>query len=169
MKKTKNSKEMPDYDRVKVVRIADKAVAYCIFNTYDDGTKRMWKNHKWLLEHSITGGIYVVPFDEVIVTPIPYSDNSEYDRYVHEEFSAADKRSLKIKGVKPGLLLSVGVGDGYAFYEVVKVNAAKQLADIEWRGYGPDRWVDQRWGYSKTITFDEADMTRRRSLAFLHE
>lgn len=45
----------------------------------------------------------------------------------------------------PGRLFSVGVADGKAFYVVTKVN--KRSCDVEWRGFGLDRYTDAVLGW----------------------
>ena len=61
--------------------------------------------------------------------------------YVDRRLDEALKRSDKLKGLKPGKLLSTPVADGRAWYEVTAVHHG--WVTIEWRGYSLDRWHDQ--------------------------
>ena len=63
------------------------------------------------------------------------------DVYIARQLDAAMKRSDKLKGLKPGKLLSTQVADGRAWYEVTAVH--RGWVTIEWRGYSLDRWHDQ--------------------------
>lgn len=80
---------------------------------------------------------------------IPNKFQSEYDDYICSEFDKAKKRSNYIKGLAPGKLLSLAMGDGFAWYVVTKVG--KTRVTVEWRGFCPDRWTGQALGWGGTF------------------
>ncbi len=120
-------------------------------------------NHEWhrgwpappagqaYVEDQITGKVDLI--DEKLVTELNGSYKSPEQQgvqeYVDSAFKAAQEKSDKLgnRFVK-GKLFSVGVGDGSAYYEVVKVNP--KTCVVEWRGFCPDRYVDQVLGYGGT-------------------
>lgn len=98
-----------------------------------------------IIDDAITTARYVVNVDALTDIPMTYSPPDEYTQYVEEQYQIAKGRSDALPaGMHVGKLFRVPAGDGYAFYVVTKVN--KKTVDIEWRGYGLDRWVDFRFG-----------------------
>lgn len=81
--------------------------------------------------------------------------NDDYHYYVAEELAKAEALNARLKkpGAVVGKLFTVGVGDGYAWYVIIKVN--KRTCKIEWRGFSGDRYVDQRYGYIKTVPTED--------------
>jgi hypothetical protein len=85
----------------------------------------------------------------------------EWHQYVDNEFEKARKNAPDEFGV--GSMLSLGVGDGQAWYVVTKVN--KKTCQIEWRGFGYDRYVDQFLGYGGRFDVDRIKPLVQRRLA----
>lgn len=73
---------------------------------------------------------------------------NDADEYRVREHVAAELLSYKlgkVQKLQKGQMFAVGVADGSAYYVVTKVNP--KTCDVEWRGFCPDRWVDQVLGY----------------------
>lgn len=62
-----------------------------------------------------------------------------------EQMAHQYRDSLNQAGVHKNTLFYQGVADGSAAYVVVDV--ARTRCKVEWRGFCPDRWVAQPWGY----------------------
>lgn len=98
-----------------------------------------------IVDDAITTERYVLNVDALTDIPMTWNPKDEYTQYVEEQYLIAKSRSDSLpEGLHPGKLFRVPKGDGYAWYTVKKVN--KKTVDIEWRGYGLDRWVDDRFG-----------------------
>lgn len=81
-------------------------------------------------------------------------EGDEFQQHVHTEYEAARKASDAIaSGVGVGSMFKIGVGDGYAFYVVVKVN--KKTCKVEWRGFCMDRWHDHHFGIGGTFPLSD--------------
>lgn len=120
-----------------------------VSNYYDEALEAA-KRGNLLIEEAITGETVEVPENKV--TDLPAEFNGEYNQYVAKIFVEAQKRSDDLgNGLEPGKLFYIGVADGQAYYEVVKVN--KKTVRIEWRGYCGDRYTDAilEWGGSYPI------------------
>lgn len=52
----------------------------------------------------------------------------KFDKHFEEEIAKSDTLP---KGLVPGKIFQIGVADGYAYYEVVKVN--KKTVKIKWK------------------------------------
>ena len=66
----------------------------------------------------------------------------EFDKRFKEEMAKSDALP---KGLVPGKIFSISVADGYAYYEVVKVN--KRTVRIKWRkDLCPDEYCYYGWG-----------------------
>lgn len=114
---------------------------------YDAEAQEAAKRGNVLVAEAITGEEVEVP--ESQITDLPPEFDGEYNQYITKAFEDARKHSDNLgEGLQVGKLFHVGVGDGYAYYEVTKVN--KKTTRIEWRGYCPDRWHDAvlSWGGS---------------------
>lgn len=74
----------------------------------------------------------------------------EFAKYVDDQYELAKKFSDSLpEGISVGKLFSVGVADGSAWYVVTKVT--KSSAKVEWRGFCPDRYMDQVIGSGGTF------------------
>ncbi len=74
--------------------------------------------------------------------------DGEYYTYVDNAIIEATEKSDSLKGtIVPGKLFQIGVADGSAHYIITKVGT--KTADVEWRGFSLDRYVDQRLGYGR--------------------
>ena len=101
---------------------------------------------KVIVNDAITPAQHVIPVGDLVPIAMTYSPPDEYTAFVEEQYQIAKGRSDTLPdGLHVGKLFRVPRGDGYAYYVVAKVN--KKTVDIEWRGYGLDRWVDDRFGY----------------------
>lgn len=121
---------------------------------YDDG-------QQVIVNDAITPVRLVINVDALTPIPMTYNPPDEYTQYVEEQYQIAKGRSDSLpEGLHPGKLFRVPKGDGYAWYVVRKVN--KKTVDIEWRGYGLDRWVDDRFGYGGREKRETIEMFVRR-------
>lgn len=128
------------------------------------GVFRQWEKGRAIVDDAILPVSYKVSKKKLIeipmgrwMRPVDFNDEAapfvddEYHRHVSAEFrKALDLNSSRVRErgpetVAPGRLLSVGVGDGSAWYVVTRAN--RKSATIEWRGFSADRWVDLRFGY----------------------
>ncbi|MEN6550096.1 MAG: hypothetical protein ABFE07_28975 [Armatimonadia bacterium] len=124
------------------------------------GRERKPKKGYAFIEEAITGQTYEV--HESRITDLPQDFDGEYDKYVEARFNEAQEHSWSLpKGVRPGKLISTGVGDGYAFYVITKVN--KRGVTLEWRGYSLDRWSDQVLGGGGVFPLRAIEPLVRRS------
>lgn len=135
---------------------------------YDDledltGTGNVW------FEHQIDGTWEIVPESQVEEIKMELgSDEKGWTCYVDEWHKAQDAAFEKARANAPtefgvGSLISVGVGDGQAWYEVTKVN--KKTCDIEWRGFGYDRYYDQFLGGGGRFDIDRVKPLVDRRIA----
>lgn len=162
--------ELRNAYQLKAVSKADpNKVIFGIINHFHDEAEELWEKRKiLLLEHAVTGVLHEMRYIDWEFVKIPMGHfskldpdtdmpiDNEWDIYINEEFKKAVKRHKSSKDGLKGKLLSIGVADGFAFYEVVRVN--KLTCTIEWRGFGCDRYVDRRWGYKHKIPHEEANM-----------
>lgn len=101
-----------------------------------------------VIDDTITPKRFIV--SEKQVTDVPAGYPTVLDKFVDAEFEKARKYSLSLgEGVKAGKLFSVPAADGQAWYVVTRVNKAS--VTVEWRGFCPDRWVDQVLGCEGTF------------------
>ena len=103
--------------------------------------------------------------DEALVTDIPckfgrharntglVTGGDELQQYVSAEFAKAQAVAAKVQGVVPGAMFRLGVADGLAFYVVVSVRGSK--AEVEWRGFGADRYFDHHFKMGGTFSVKE--------------
>lgn len=105
-------------------------------------------------------------FERKDLTNIPLDFGNEFDIWMDAESEKANKISDALPaGVHKGAIFSIGVADGGASYEVVKVN--KTTCDVEWRGYhNLDRYTDHHfgWGGRFPIADVERYVGRKRDL-----
>jgi len=89
--------------------------------------------------------------------------NDELGRYMHDAFEQAKKDAEAAGEFGVGSLFAIGVADGQAWYVVTKVN--KKTCDVEWRGFGADRYTDHffGWGRKKVPIEDVKPYTKRFS------
>ena len=166
--------KMPKFYRVKVwFKGNKKEVRFAKPETYDKDWDKHWKEGNILMADAVTGEQFLVPNrDNLMLEDQPFSFgkddpethmpiDTEYDRYINDAYKEALKAHKKLgKGIKVGKLCFVGVADGYASYVITKVNA--KTCKVQWRAFaGGDDYVDQRWGYERTVPHDEANMYMR--------
>lgn len=99
-----------------------------------------------LIEDILDGYLDEVPTDQV--TDIPrarYPERNAAEQWIEDRYEEARAVDSAHQGeLVAGRLLRLPMADGYAIYQVVKVNP--KTVEIAWRGFHPDRWVDQRYG-----------------------
>lgn len=105
-------------------------------------------------------------FERKDLTEVPLDFGGEFDTWMNAEAEKAEKISDALPdGVHKGALFCIGVADGSACYEVVKVN--KTTCDVEWRGYhNQDRYTDHHFGWGGRFSISEVErhVGRRRGL-----
>jgi hypothetical protein len=128
---------------------------YGIVSLYSNEAKDAAKSGNLLIEDAVTPQRFIVA-DDANVVDVP---SEEYYKFLDTEFEkatqvskeAVSKKKLYPHGVVPGMLFSVGVADGSAWY-VVKSVSKTGRCKIEWRGFCPDRWTDHYFGYGETVS-----------------
>lgn len=96
--------------------------------------KAVHKRGNLLVEDMITGNYFEARKESLKEISV-----EESEKYLKDAYKQAKEKAPKKFGV--GSLFVVPVADGYACYEVVKIN--KVTCEIEWRGYGGlDRYRD---------------------------
>lgn len=135
---------------------------YGIVERWSEASIQYYENERQVIvEDAITPTRCVVNVDALTEIRPTYNPPDEYTQYVEEQYQIAKGRSDSLpEGFHPGKLFRVPKGDGYAWYVIIKVN--KKTVDIEWRGYGLDRWVDDRFGYGGREKRETIEMFVRR-------
>lgn len=110
-----------------------------------------------LIEGALNGKLRILPEKDMIQIPLKfgrdYKDMDEHHQYLEEEGKKAEEIDSKVEGVQVGALFTLPVGDGSAWYVVTKV--FKKNCEVEWRGFGPDRYVDHHFGYGGRFSIEE--------------
>jgi hypothetical protein len=137
-----------DHYRVKFTR-ANKII-FGIVDSYSKEAKAAAVNGKCIVEDAVLPKRYIVNETELIDIPLSVENlqnGDEYDKFINTAFDEAQTTSNELpdEGVHVGSMFSIGVGDGQAWYVVVKVN--KKTCQVEWRGFCQDRWTDHHFGY----------------------
>ena len=142
---------------------------YGIVDRWGEASKQYYEDdQRVIVTDAILPTEHVINVDALVPIDSTFSPPDEYTQYVEEQYQIAKDRSDSLpEGLHPGKLFRVPRGDGYAWYVVRKVN--KKTVDIEWRGYGLDRWVDgldrwvdDRFGYGGREKRETIDMFVRR-------
>jgi len=136
---------IPDLYQAKWLQ--DGRPRYGVVSRWDpESIKYYDESRQVIIEDAITPERHVVNVDILTSIPMSFRPPDEYTQYVEEQYQTAKKHADSLPaGLQVGKLFCVPRGDGYAHYIVTKVN--KKTVDVEWRGYGLDRWVDDRFGY----------------------
>jgi hypothetical protein len=119
---------------------------YGIVESYSKAAEKAWKKNKSLIvEDAVSPQAYILdPFHfEVVAIEISWNPESEYEKFVQDEFLKAAKKNNEAKGLV-GKLITMGVADGCAYYVVT--GETKGKVTVEWRGFGGDRYVDHMLG-----------------------
>ena len=101
------------------------------------------------------GLIVDIPFGDFrrvnAMTGEVYSPGDEYEQYMAKMEAEVEARVAALPpGLCVGKLFHMGVADGSATYEIVKIN--RTTVKVEWRGYcNGDRYVDRALGYESTV------------------
>lgn len=142
-----------------------------------------------VVENILTAEVGVIDTARLTEVPLSMGSIGTFDRqtgifwggsdladYVALEQMAHQYRdSLNPDGVHKNTLFYQGVADGSAAYVVTAV--ARTKCTVEWRGFCPDRWVAQPWGYGgsfakstvKRMTFGRDQSTPDEKLASFRE
>lgn len=115
-----------------------------VVDPYSDLAKTHRLKNEVIVSDAITGHLFAFPVDNPTYR-FEEVDFFEMVEFTDKAYEVAKTHSDSLKGLVEGKLFSIGVADGYAHYEVVKVN--QKSVHVEWRGYCPDRWVDTVLGY----------------------
>jgi hypothetical protein len=125
---------------------------YGIQVRFDKQADKLWKAKGWLtISDCLLPRTYMIDSKDTEIVEIERTDgkwHTELDSFVEAEHKKALEVSNKAKGMV-GKVLRLGVGDGYAWYTVVKETGRK--VKVEWRGFCPDRWTDQILGWGGTF------------------
>lgn len=135
---------------------------YGIVENYHPESKQAAKEGCVIVADAVTPDVYKV--HESDLTDIPHgkwdpSNPDEYDKYVQDAFDAAQKLNDRVCEETPegevakGMMFSIGVGDGAAYYVVTKVH--KVNCQVEWRGFCMDRWTDHHFGWGGKFPVDD--------------
>jgi hypothetical protein len=136
---------IPDLYQVKWLQ--NGYMQYGIVSRWDpESIKYYAAGRQVIINDALTPDQYVVSVDVLTPVTMSFRPPDEYTQHVEEHYRSAKAYANSLPdGLQVGKLFVVPKGDGYAHYVVTKVN--KKTVDIEWRGYGLDRWVDDRFGY----------------------
>lgn len=155
--------------RYQVKFVRDGVTFYGIADLYHADWKQYAVDGNVLVEEAVTGKKYVVPDAELVDIEMSgfRETGDEYQRHVHTEFQRAHALSEANPAdgkVRAGDMFAIGVGDGHAYYVVTKVH--RKNCDVEWRGFGGDRYTDHHFGHGGR--FPVADVKRyiRKSMAW---
>jgi len=163
------SKEMPDLYQIKYRQNGSRKWRYGTVDKYHEEAKKAWASRHFLLvDDAIYPVAHWVDYDNDEVEAIPFSHEfdretgcmkDEYSQYVHSEYAKAQKKSDAATGLVDKMF-SVGVGDGSAYYVIVKEN--KKTVKIEWRCFSCDNYMDQFMGIGGTFDKDRIEPFVRR-------
>ena len=148
MSKDKNG--IPDWYQIKYrprneFGIGEGAWRYGIVDQYSDDAKRLWKSGELVVEDAVLPKRWRLIVQSFEIRPLRITIHGEYDKFVEREYKKAYAHSKRTRCLV-GKLFTIGVGDGCAFYVVTAVK--KNKAQVEWRSFQGDRWVDNRvYGY----------------------
>ena len=144
--------DMPDHYQIKYRYKEQKRSPwrYGIMERYNRDSKKLWKEGYVVIQDAVLPNSYKVKYEDIEIVDIPLSPpgENEFDNFVTAEFEKAKEKSKKAKTLK-NKMFNVNVADGRAYYVVVREN--KKTVYVEWRGFCPDRWVDQLLGYEGAV------------------
>jgi len=151
--------ELKDLYQVKFRR--NGQLRYGIVYSADEDTVAKWNEGIVIVHDAIRPHTWEIEVDKI--TPIEHDFDNEYSQYVETEWQRANEHSKSLSGLKVGSLITVGVGDGSAYYVVTKVS--KRKCKIEWRGFCPDRYTDQFLGWGGSFDKNVIAPLIKRKLA----
>lgn len=138
----------------------DKETRYGQFDKFHDDAIKHFEAGKIIVSDDILPELRLVAIKDV--TPYQGWDTPDAKAaraWVEAAYAEAEKvhDALPDDGkVHKGHLFSIGVADGSAWYIVTKAN--KVTCDVEWRGFGCDRYYDHHFGGGGR--FQNADVLR---------
>jgi hypothetical protein len=137
---------IPDLYQVKWYDRQTDTWHYGVVDKYSPASIQYYEDgQQVIVDDAILPKRYVLNVDALTEIRSTFNPLDEYHQYLEDEYhKAKDFAESLPEGLHVGKLLSVPVGDGCAFYVVIKVN--KKTVDIEWRGFSADRWIDFRFG-----------------------
>jgi hypothetical protein len=131
-----------------------------IVNKYHEQAEEFAAIGQSVVEDILTGEVGVIDTARLTEVPMGVDSWGKMDRngvswggsdlndYLSLEQLAHEIRDLfnTGEGVHKNTLFYCGVGDGSAAYVVTDVTT-RSYCQVEWRGFCPDRYVAQPWGY----------------------
>jgi len=139
---------------IKYRPIGARKWRYAQFQRYQTKKENLIERFNCIaIEDALTGKLWRLDLAHFEVVEIQSTwdrkNPDEYAKYMDDELKKACEKSDKVEGCAKGKLFTTSVADGCAYYVVtgVKGNTVK----IEWRGFCPDRWIDQVLGYGGTF------------------
>jgi hypothetical protein len=122
---------------------------YCFLDIFGSQAKKEFESQRVIIEEALTGDRFCISLNDPALEMEELSMYDKGDGFYEwlEQKEAQAREACKSlgPGIKVGKLFSIPVADGYATYVVTKLN--KKTADIEWRGYCPDRYRCRVFGY----------------------
>ena len=147
---------------VRVESAAAPGMKYGIVDRCDDQAKALFAEGKCVVADVLVPSSVVVDIADLTEIPLGVEAN-EVDRWVESEFYKAAEHSDSLgPGVQAGKLFSRPVGDGHAWYLVTVADS--DTCRVEWRGFCPDRWVDDLLGTGMTLSVARVEPFMRRRL-----
>jgi hypothetical protein len=133
-------------------KFEEGSIRYGVISAFEDSSKEEWNRGNVIVCDAITPASFILPNDENVneISKEPVDPKNpwknEFDLYVEKDLEIAENAQESLKpGIVKGRIITVQVGDGYAYYIVTKVN--KTTCTLEWRGWSPDRWKSQLFGF----------------------
>jgi hypothetical protein len=150
MKQPSEFKDFQPY-RVKMTAHDTGEIVYGIVDRFHKRAESLFKTGRCIVEDAVLPTSYTVFISDLI--EIPFGDDrnpDEFTKFVEEAEAKAKMTSDDLGDVvAPGKLFTIGVGDGHAPYVITAVTP--RTCKIEWRGFSPDRYSDQIFGFGGTF------------------
>lgn len=128
-------------------RLKSGPAAYVVFN----GTTDEFNNSSEVtVDDVIFKRKYCVPKKDL--KPVKGAYPNECDRYMADQLKKAIAVSKAAEGIV-GKIFRTHVGEGHAYYVVV--GETDKRAIVEWRGFGPERYVDRYFKYGGSFSKDK--------------
>jgi hypothetical protein len=162
----KKTSRVPDLYRVRFTD-SEGITHYGTFDQYGKDAEKLAMAGIGAVDDAVFPIRHETTLDQLAAIPFKdWSDRrpDEYEEYVYKQFKKAVSLAEKNQSgeVQVNDLIALPVADGRAWYVVTKVN--KKTVKVEWRGFCPDNYMDQRWGWGKTVPIE--DCFPQRHFAF---
>lgn len=153
--------EIPDLYEVYYNAKHDDGLFYQrigLVQRYSDEAKKWFAKGKLVVDDSILPLSFAVNVGEVTALEDVVPADFKPDNYMpidsvisdawHQYWSdKADKEAERLTKFGVGALVTRPVGDGSAAYVVTSMRKRGTECYLEWRGFCPDRWTDQMFGW----------------------